>query len=121
MYDYLIIGAGVAGLYTAFNLSRSYPKKKICIIESTSYIGGRLHSIKYDGVIVEGGAARFNNKQYRVQSLVKELGLQNKLIPISNTINYKSIHPQYDIHLETLFPDINSFIIYLKTILTKIH
>ena len=28
MYDYLIVGAGVAGLYTAFNLSQSYPKKK---------------------------------------------------------------------------------------------
>ena len=119
MYDYLLVGAGVAGLYTAFNLTRSYPKKKICIIESSGYIGGRLHSIKYDNIVVDGGGARFNTQQYRVVSLVKELDLMKKTIPISNIINYKSIKPKYDISLETLFPTIDSFIIFLKKYIKK--
>ena len=114
MYDYLIVGAGISGLYTAYKINTYYPNKKICIIEATNYIGGRLHSIKYDGIIVDGGGARFNTKQHRVVSLVKELQLEDKLIPITNTIKYKSVNPKYDITLETLFPDINSFIIYLK-------
>ena len=114
MYDYLIVGAGISGLYTAFKINQSFPDKKICIIESSEYIGGRLHSIKYDGIIVDGGGARFNTKQYRVISLVKELNLIDKLIPLTNNIQYISIKPKYDINLETIFPTINSFINYLQ-------
>jgi cytochrome b involved in lipid metabolism len=113
-YDYIIVGAGISGLYTALKLTNAYPDKTICIIEASEYIGGRLHSIKYDGIIVDGGGARFNTKQYRVCSLVKELDLINKLIPITNTINYKPIKPKYDISLETIFPTIDSFIVYLQ-------
>ena len=89
MYDYLIVGAGIAGLYTALKLNQSYPNKSICIIEASEYIGGRIHSIKYDGIIVDGGAARFNTEQYRIISLINELNLMDKTIPITNKINYK--------------------------------
>ena len=111
MYDYLIVGAGISGLYTAYKINQYYPNKKICIIEATSYIGGRLHTINYDGFTLDGGGARFNTKQYRVVSLVKELNLQSKLISISNTIKYKSVNPKYDINLESISPDIDNFII----------
>ena len=80
MYDYFIVGAGIAGLYTTYHLSKNYPDKKICLIEASKYIGGRLHSIKYDSIIVDGGGARFNTKQYRVVSLV------NDLINLSTTL-----------------------------------
>ena len=119
MYDYIIVGAGISGLYTAYNLNKNFPNKKICIIEASQYIGGRLHSIKYDGIIVDGGGARFNTKQYRVVSLVKELKLNNKLYPITNTINYTPINPNYDKSLEILFPTIDKFINYLQTIIKK--
>ena len=52
-YDYIIVGAGIAGLYTAHELCKKYPLAKICILEATKYIGGRLHSIKYDGLIMQ--------------------------------------------------------------------
>ena len=119
MYDYIIVGAGISGLYTAYNLNKNFPNKKICIIEASQYIGGRLHSIKYDGIIVDGGGARFNTKQYRVVSLVKELKLNNKLYPITNIINYTPINPNYDKSLEILFPTIDKFINYLQTIIKK--
>ena len=32
-YDYIIIGAGIYGLYIATKLSAEYPLKKICILE----------------------------------------------------------------------------------------
>ena len=119
MYHYTIVGAGISGLYTAYNLNKSFPNKKICIIEGSQYIGGRLHSINYDGIIVDGGGARFNTKQYRVVSLVKELNLTNKLYPITNTINYKPINPKYDNALEKIFPTIDKFINYLQKIIKK--
>jgi len=119
MYDYFIVGGGISGLYTTYHLSKNYSEKKICLIEASKYIGGRLHSINYDGIIVDGGGARFNTKQHRVVSLVNDLNLTNKVYPITNTINYKSVNPNYDIHLETIFPSLDSFIVYLKKIIKK--
>ena len=72
-FDYLIVGAGIAGLYTAYRLNQNYPNAKICILEASKTIGGRLHTIHYDNLHFEGGGARFNTEQLRIQSLVKEL------------------------------------------------
>jgi len=116
-YDYLIVGAGISGLYTAYKLSKKYPKAKICILEATSYIGGRLHSIKYDGLIMDGGGARFNTEQYRIISLIKEIGLWTKVIPITSDITYKPIgnnSKSNDISLLDTFPTIDDFIVYMK-------
>ena len=115
IYDFVIVGAGVSGLYTAYNLNKKYPKSSICILEASQYIGGRLHSIKYDGLIMDGGGARFNTEQYRIIKLIKELDLWSKVIPISNNIIYKPASPvKYDKVLETIFPTIDDFINYMK-------
>ena len=117
MYDYLIVGAGISGLYTAYRLCKKYPNSKIAILEATSYIGGRLHSIKYDGLIMDGGGARFNTEQHRIISLIKEVGLWNKVIPITSDITYKPIDVKYksnDISLLDTFPTIDVFIIFMK-------
>ena len=111
-YDYLIVGAGIAGLYTAYRLNQKYPKAKICILEASKNIGGRLHTIHYDNLQFEGGGARFNTEQHRIMSLVKELKLAK--IPITNTIKYRPINPKYDKSLETVFPTIDGFITYMK-------
>ena len=114
-YDFVIVGAGVSGLYTAYELNKKYPDASICILEATKYIGGRLHSIKYDGFIMDGGGARFNTEQYRIIKLIKELGLWSKIVPISNNMIYKPVAPiKYDKTLETIFPTIDNFIIYMK-------
>jgi len=119
MYDYTIVGAGISGLYTAYNLNKHFPNKKICIIEASQYIGGRLHSIKYDNIILNGGGARFNTKHYRVVSLVKELNLNKNIYSITNTINYKPYKPNYDNSLEKIFPTIDKFINYLQKFIKK--
>ena len=114
-YDYLIAGAGIAGLYTAYHLNKHFPSARICILESSAYIGGRLHTIAYDGIKVDGGGARFNTEQYRILALVKELGLDNKKITIpSGDAKYMPIHSntpaKYDPSLEQTYPTIDDFI-----------
>ena len=111
-FDYLIVGAGIAGLYTAYRLNQNFPNSKICILEASKTIGGRLHTIHYDNLQFEGGGARFNTEQHRIMSLVEELKLIKN--PITNTINYMPINPKYDKALETIFPTIDDFIIYIK-------
>ena len=120
-YDYLIVGAGISGLYTAYKLCKKYPNAKICILEATKYIGGRIHSIKYDGLIMDGGGARFNTNQHRIISLIKEVGLWDKVIHIIGETTYKPVYNTSGkskllslSSLEHVFPKIDDFIIYMK-------
>jgi protoporphyrinogen oxidase len=43
-YDIIIIGAGLAGLYSAYNIKQMYPKTNLLVLESNKrpYIGGRI-------------------------------------------------------------------------------
>jgi cytochrome b involved in lipid metabolism/predicted NAD/FAD-dependent oxidoreductase len=123
MYDYLIVGAGISGLYTAYRLFKKYPTAKICILEATQYIGGRLHSIKYDGLIMDGGGARFNTEQKRIIGLIKEVGLWNKIIPITSDITYKPVNENYSTKTDSklLFTTIDDFILYMKKYIKDKH
>ena len=118
LYDYVIVGAGISGLYTAYELCKKYPSAKICILEATHYIGGRLHSIKYDGLIMDGGGARFNTEQHRIISLIKEVGLWDKVIPISSETTYIPFHDlpntNASVELKDKFPTIDHFIVFMK-------
>ena len=113
-YDYLIAGAGIAGLYTAYKLHKKYPSARICILERSAYIGGRLHTIAYDGIKVDGGGARFNTEQKRILALVKELGLDKKQISIGGDTKYIAVNPKYNPILETQFPTIDDFIMDIQ-------
>ena len=44
-YDYIVIGAGIYGLYMASKFSEKYPQKKICILEYDSKIFSRASYI----------------------------------------------------------------------------
>ena len=124
-YDYVIVGAGISGLYTAHELCKKYPSAKICILEATKYIGGRLHSIKYDGLIMDGGGARFNTEQHRIISLIKEVGLWDKVIPIGSDITYKPVNDLPDskssFELKNKFPTIDDFIVFMKKYVKEKH
>ena len=42
VYDYIIVGAGIAGLYTGLKLLKARPSKKILILEKYDYNGAAL-------------------------------------------------------------------------------
>jgi lysine 2-monooxygenase len=84
--DIAIVGAGVAGLYTAWRLLRSSePEKrpKIVIFESATRIGGRLKtsSIEFLGkkIIVEEGGMRFLKSHKHLMRLLEDLGLDPQI------------------------------------------
>ena len=56
IYDYIIIGSGIAGLYTALKLTDKYPNSKILILEKNKYIGGRILVKKFANKYVPIGA-----------------------------------------------------------------
>ena len=83
-YDYLIVGAGLAGLHSALRLARMYPKARIAIAEAYDYNGGRVvsyHSKKH-GIHVENGAGRIHTSHHLTLDYIDKYKL--KTIPISS-------------------------------------
>jgi monoamine oxidase len=92
-YDIIIIGAGIAGLYTGIQLLKKYPHYNIIIIEKYKYIGGRVVSYSKDisdigTVSWENGAGRIHSSHKIVQGLLKQYDI--KTVPISDNIQYIS-------------------------------
>jgi len=74
MEDIIIIGAGPAGLMTAYELSKS--GKKCLILEARCYAGGRVYShLSSTGNLIETGAEFIHGMQSQTLDLLKEGGL----------------------------------------------
>jgi len=79
VYDYVIIGGGIAGLYTAFRLVKDKNVSNICLIESSDRLGGRVYTHPFNGSYVELGAGIFKPDHKSVFKVLEELGLSDKL------------------------------------------
>jgi len=67
IYDIVIIGSGISGLYAAYSMSRSHPQLSCIILEKEHEIGGRIHSESFYGEEVKmgGGIVRENDMELR--------------------------------------------------------
>jgi protoporphyrinogen oxidase len=87
IYDVIIIGGGISGLNSAYKLIKKNPTLKILIIEKNK-LGGRINTYHDKYYQVEEGAARFHEKQKNILTLIRELGLEEHIIKISNATTY---------------------------------
>jgi len=93
-YDYVILGGGIAGLNTAYKLSKKYPTKTFLLLEKSERFGGRIHSVQLNPNtkdpenILEAGAGRFSESHKHFQELFQEFNLTSKLRPASATPEY---------------------------------
>ena len=71
-----IVGAGLAGLTAAYELSKAGLKPDV--YEGSTRLGGRCYSIKFrdNGQIAEHGGEFINTGQKAIQGLARELGLE---------------------------------------------
>jgi monoamine oxidase len=78
--DVAIVGAGAAGTYLAYRLIQARPDWRIAIFERSDRIGGRLWSVKVDGLTkpIELGGMRYMSGHRLVQSVVDELGIETR-------------------------------------------
>jgi len=77
-YDAAIIGGGISGLTIAYKLSKK--GKKVIVIEKEKRIGGMLRSIKKNNYLIEEFYHHILPGQDQTVELIKEIGLENKLI-----------------------------------------
>lgn len=87
-YDIIIIGGGIAGLYTAYKILKASPHKSILILESSPRLGGRIHTFRKNNSTIwpslEFGAGRFNSRHILLRQLIKELGLEKHIHPLNS-------------------------------------
>jgi hypothetical protein len=105
IYDYIIIGSGFGGLYTAYNIKKTQPEKKFIILEKNNEIGGRCGYISFHGMNVPIGAGigRKDTNPLLIE-LCKELKINIK--ETLSVVEYSSV-------LENYF-DINKILEYLR-------
>ena len=86
--DFIIVGGGISGLYSALKLSDIYPRKKIIIFEKNGFLGGRIHTMNTNHNDIrytyEAGAGRFSDNHKLLIDLIDRFGLSHNIIPISS-------------------------------------
>ena len=88
VYDFVIVGGGIGGLYTAYKLHLQFPKKTILVLEKSNYLGGRVYTHHDKFMTVDCGAGRFSDKHVRLLKLIHELGLDSKKVPVIGPVGY---------------------------------
>tara|TARA_A100001015_G_C15020112_1_gene727548 strand:+ start:932 stop:2290 length:1359 start_codon:yes stop_codon:yes gene_type:complete len=91
-YDIVIVGGGIAGIYTMYNLKKKYPKLKVLLLERDNRFGGRVYTyrkkLNNNDYIMDLGAGRIGFHHELMVKLIKDLKLEKNIFPISNTENY---------------------------------
>jgi protoporphyrinogen oxidase len=86
-YDYIIVGAGIAGLHCALRISKAFPKAKIAIAEMYNYTGGRIFTF-HGASQWEAGAGRIHGSHTMIMKYLKDYGLTT--IPIGGNAEWHS-------------------------------
>lgn len=79
----VIIGGGITGLSAAHYVKKLCNERgvsaRISLVEKDETFGGRIHTYKKDGFIIEKGPDSFLARKLPMIELVKELGLEDQL------------------------------------------
>ncbi|SOC16878.1 oxygen-dependent protoporphyrinogen oxidase [Ureibacillus xyleni] len=79
-----IIGGGITGLTAAFYLQRLAQQNNlpidVVLIESSLRLGGKIHTLRKDGFIIERGPESFLDYNNSVRELATDLGIEHEMV-----------------------------------------
>lgn len=77
IYDYIIIGGGISGIYSLYNLNKSNNLNKILLIEKEDYLGGRVLNKTFHNEKLRLGAGIAKDDNHHLMKLLKKLKIKN--------------------------------------------
>lgn len=118
IYDFVILGGGISGLYTCYRLLQKNPHYKIAVFEKNNYWGGRIKTfykkINHVDYQMEEGAGRFNDRHKILKSLIEELRLEKDIIQIGGKTTFYDTNQVFP----SSFDHQNSFT-YIDKVISK--
>lgn len=116
-YKIVILGGGISGLSAAFYVQK-YAREQgiivdITVIERSNRLGGRLHTKRRDGFLIETGPDAFLARKPAILQLASEIGLDTELVPTN-----PSAKTSYILHKGRMHPMPMGFILGIPTKLT---
>lgn len=100
MKTVVVVGGGITGLCTMHYLKNKMHEQnveaRLILIEKNAYLGGKIHSEKDKGFIMETGADSIVARHPGVLELVKELDFESELVYNETGISY--IHTNNELH-----------------------
>jgi thioredoxin reductase len=97
-YDIIIIGSGIAGLFSAYNIKKISPNTSFLILEKhkKQWIGGRTSNEMFYGTqVVTGAGVGRKEKDKLLIGLMNEIGV--KYTQYDTTINYSKTFTPIDV------------------------
>lgn len=87
---FIVVGAGMSGLYTSYRLHQLYKNVDISFIETLDRVGGRLLSVDIgEGTFIEKGGMRIlTGNQPLIEGLIKKLDVTLYDPPQTNQYNF---------------------------------
>jgi len=109
-YDIIIVGAGLAGLYSAYKIKQISPKTNLLVLESNKnpYVGGRIGNDLFYGenIVVGAGVGRQDTDKLLIK-LLKELNIKYNPFIVSMHYSKKIKNPinirEYLTKLRTIY------------------
>lgn len=108
--DYIIVGAGVAGLHCALRISEAFPKAKITIAELYGKEGGRIDTYRNKKFEAqwEAGAGRIHSSHHLTLDYINKYKLT--LYPISEKTQYLQKVNSGSIKEKDIWPSISQIL-----------
>ncbi|QBK24551.1 protoporphyrinogen oxidase [Ureibacillus thermophilus] len=95
-----VIGGGITGLCTMFYLQKQLKERNLSahlvLLEKNPYLGGKMHTVRENGFIMETGADSIVARYPSVQKLIQELDFESEVVYNETGISY--IHTNHELH-----------------------
>jgi oxygen-dependent protoporphyrinogen oxidase len=100
----VVVGGGIAGLASAYRLRRDLGDgAEITLVESSTWLGGKLRTIELAGMAADVGAEAFVIRAPSAVALVDELGLADRLVhPVRSTATIRAAGRTVDLPARTM-------------------
>lgn len=95
----VIVGGGLSGLATAFELQSRLHQADIQVLEASQRLGGMLSTIKQQGYLVEQGPLSFSGDSIGIMKLCHQLNLTSQMISANPNVTRRFL-----VHDNTLQP-----------------